>query len=383
MSLIERRRDEVLLTYGSAIGRSTAELTTPALILDIVRATANIGRMASALAGGPVALRPHVKTHKSPDLAKLQADAGVIGFSTATVWEAMVLAEAGLDDLFVVNTVVDGPRIRHLAELARDRRVIVAVDDVAVLAALGTAAVAAGSRLGVAVEVNTGMNRAGVDEPGAARTIARRISETAGLQLEGVTGYEGHCSNEPDVARRAVLQQAAMRTLLEANAMIRDDGLACPIVSAGGTRTWWMAAATPGLTEIQAGTYVLMDRFHTGIEGGFEYALRVATTVVSRPKGRLVVDAGTKSVADAELAAIIGWPELSVRSFDEEHGIFARPADGPQLGTIVELLPGYAPSTINLYDAYHVVDNDRVVDIWPIVPRGPGHHGLAHPASRP
>ncbi len=222
------------------------------------------------------------------------------------------------------------------------------------------------------------MRRAGLTDPVAAADLARRLDDLPGLRFEGVTGYEGHCSLEDDVAQRTVKQRAAMDVLLAAVAAIENSGIACPIVSAGGTRTWWLTAATPGVTEIQAGTYVLMDRFHSGIEGGFEPAAQVLTTVISRSPDRIVFDAGNKSVAAPDLTVIAGHVLENIR-FDEEHGIFAAPADGSlAVGDMARLLPGYAPSTVNMYDAYHVVEDDGIVDIWPIVPRGPGHCGLAN-----
>ena len=376
MGLIDDTRDDVRRRYGSAVGRPLTEVVTPALVLDLPAAERNIRRMADAIASLPATLRPHVKTHKSPDLALRQAAAGARGFSTATVWEAMVLAEAGLDDLFVVN-VVEGPaKIAALAALARERRVLVAVDALANAERLSRAAVAAGATLGVLVEVDTGMRRCGLADPAAVAGLAARLVGLPGLRLEGLTGYEGHCSLEDDVARRAVKQRAAMGVLLAASDALRAAGLPCPIVSAGGTRTWWMTAATPGVTEVQAGTYVLTDRFHSGVEGGFEPALGVLTTVLSRHPDRIVVDAGSKSVADADRAAIAGHDAANL-GFDEEHGRFAALPGGPEPGDAVTLLPGYAPSTVNMYDAYHVTSGNMVVDVWPVVPRGPGHHGLA------
>ncbi len=380
MGLIAECRELVLRHYGAAIGQPVAGVTTPALLLDLPAARRNIARMAAAISTLPATLRPHVKTHKSPDLALLQAEAGASGFSAATVWEAVMLAEAGLDDLFVVNTVEGEAKLRRLAGLARERRVLVAVDDLENAARLSRQAVAAGATLGVLIEIDTGMRRCGLDDARAAAALAGRLEGLPGLRFAGVTGYEGHCSLEDDVARRTVRQQAAMETLLAAVAAIEGAGVACPIVSAGGTRTWWLTAATPGVTEIQAGTYVLMDQFHSGVEGGFEPALRVLATVISRGAARLVVDAGSKSMADADLARIAGH-DLANLGCDEEHGRFAAPAGGAlALGETVQLLPGYAPATVNMYDAYHVIEDDVVVDIWPIVPRGPGHHGLAYPA---
>jgi D-serine deaminase-like pyridoxal phosphate-dependent protein len=378
MTLISNSRAAVLRDYGGAIGSPVDRVTSPALLLDLPAARRNIARMAEGLAAiSPmVTLRPHVKTHKSPDLALLQAEAGAAGFSTATVWEAVMLAEAGLDDLFVVNTVVGPVKIERLASLARERRVLVAVDDLANAGDLSRAAVSAGATLEVLIEIDTGMRRCGLDEPDLAAALGRQIAELPGLRLAGVTGYEGHCSLEADVARRAAMQQAAMEDLLAAATAITADGLPCPIISAGGTRTWWLTAATPGITEIQAGTYLLMDQFHSGIAGGFEPALRILSTVISRSPNRIVVDVGSKSVADADLAAVAGH-DLPNLGFDEEHGRFATPDDDAlAVGDVIQLLPGYAPATVNMYDAYYVVESGVVVDIWPVVPRGPGHHGL-------
>lgn len=376
MTLIDRYREITRREYGQAIGRPVATVTTPALLLDLPAARRNIQRMAEAMASLPAALRPHVKTHKSPDLALLQARAGAQGFSTATVWEAFVLAEAGLDDLFVVNTVAGSARIERLTDLARERRVLVAVDSLDNARDLSRAATRKGATLGILLEIDTGMRRCGLADPASAAELAPQLAALPGLRFEGVTGYEGHCSLESDVPRRIEKQRTAMELLLSAVAAIEAAGVPCPIVSAGGTRTWWLTAATPGITEIQAGTYVLMDQFHSGIEGGFEPALRILATVISRAPDRLVVDVGSKSVAAPDLTVIDGY-DLDNLGFDEEHGRFAAPSAGElSVGDVVPLLPGYTPATVNLYDAFHVVENGVVVDVWPVVPRGPGHHGL-------
>ena len=181
--------------------------------------------MAEGMAGLPAALRPHVKGHKSPDLARLQAEAGAQGFSTATVWEAVILAEAGFDDLFVVNTVAGAAKIARLVDLARERRVLVAVDDLENARDLSRAATQAGSTLGVLIEIDTGMRRAGLTDSTAAAALAQQLADLPGLRLEGVTGYEGHCSLEDDVGERMLKQRAAMDVLLAAVAAIEDAGV--------------------------------------------------------------------------------------------------------------------------------------------------------------
>jgi D-serine deaminase-like pyridoxal phosphate-dependent protein len=380
--LLADSRDRVKRQYGHAVGRHRAELVTPALVLDIDAAQRNIDRMARELRRiGPATIRPHYKTHKSPDLARRQVQAGAGGLSMATVWEAAVLAGDGFDDLFVVNTVSHPDKIRLLAELARDRRILVAVDEAANAAAHSAAAVQAGSTVGILVEVDTGMNRCGVDTADEALVLARRISELPGLRFEGITGYEGHCTLTPEEDLRHTKQHEAMELFTGVADFLEGNGVPCAIRSAGGIATWHWTAAYPGITEIQAGSYVVMDNFHGRMAQGFEHSLTVQASVISRQSRQVIVDVGNKSVADPYNVTIIGH-ELKVFRSDEEHGLFAAPEGSPlKVGDSVALVPGYSPSTVNCYDAFHVVQDDVVVDVWPVVPRGPGHHGLAPAAA--
>ena len=223
--ILQEAHERVRREYGAAIGRRREELVTPALVLDVDAAQRNIDHMASELRRmGSATIRPHYKTHKSPDLARRQLQAGAGGLSMATVWEAAVLAAAGMDDLFVVNTVSHPAKIRMLAELARDHRILVAVDEAPNAAAHSAAAVRAGSTLGIIVEVDTGMDRCGVDTAEDALAVARQVTDLPGLRFEGITGYEGHCSLTSDDDLRHERQREAMKfftgvaDLLEATA---------------------------------------------------------------------------------------------------------------------------------------------------------------------
>lgn len=376
--LLQDSRDRVMRQYGAAIGRPRDELVTPALVLDVDAAQRNIDRMATELRRmGSATIRPHYKTHKSPDLARRQVQAGAGGLSMATVWEAAVLATAGLDDLFVVNTVSHPDKIRLLAELARDRRILVAVDEAANAAAHSAAAVRAGSTVGIFIEVDTGMNRCGVDTAEEALALARQVTDLPGLRFEGITGYEGHCTLTPEEDLRHEKQQDAMKLFTGVADVLEEAGIRCPIRSAGGIATWHWTAAYPGITEIQAGSYVVMDNFHGRMVPGFEHSLTIQASVISRQSSQVIVDVGNKSVADPYNVTIVGH-DLDVFRSDEEHGIFSAPEGSPlKVGDSVALVPGYSPSTVNCYDAFHVVQDELVVDIWPIIPRGPGHHGLA------
>jgi D-serine deaminase-like pyridoxal phosphate-dependent protein len=379
---VAESRERVRAAYGLAIGHPVDEAITPALVLDIAALRRNLARMDTALDHTAVTLRPHVKTHKCPDIALLQGASRTVGFCTATVWEAAMLAGAGLDDIFVVNAVV-GPQQRGLlGRLAQSHRIAVAADHPDHVRLLGETARAAGVTVGVLVERDTGMRRGGVGSAAAAVALARLIDAEQGLELRGITGYEGHCSEESDPKVRAGLHRAAMTELLGSADAIRAASLPCETVSAGGTRTWALTAATPGVTELQAGTYALMDRFHSDASGGFEPAAYVTSTVLHRHSNRLVIDAGSKTIADPQLAEIRS-ESLSPRGFDEEHGRFSVPPDERlPIGAVVRIVPGYAPTTVNAFDAYLVADGDTVVDVWPVLPRGPGHHGIAnHPST--
>jgi D-serine deaminase-like pyridoxal phosphate-dependent protein len=378
--LLDEARERVHRQYGYAIGRRREELVTPALVLDVDAAQRNIDHMAGSLRQmGAATIRPHYKTHKSPEIARRQVEAGAGGLSMATVWEAAVLAAAGMDDLFVVNTVSHPDKIALLAGLARDHRVLVAVDEAPNASALSAAAVSAGSTLGIMVEVDTGMDRCGVDTAPDALALARHVAELPGLRFDGITGYEGHCSLTIDDDLRHKRQREAMSFFIGIADLIEASGIRCPIRSAGGVATWNWTATFPGVTEIQAGTYVIMDNYHGQMVPGFEHSLTIQASVISTQSGKVIVDAGNKSVAAPSDVSIVGH-DLAPFRFDEEHGIFAAPDGSPlRVGDSVALVPGYSPTTVNWYDAYHVVSGDVVVDVWPVIPRGPGPGGLAAP----
>ena len=355
--------------YGGAIGQRRDELITPALVLDIDAAQRNIDHMASELKQmGAATIRPHYKTHKSPDLARRQLQAGAGGLSMATVWEAAILAAAGMDDLFVVNTVAHPAKLRVLAELAREHRVLVAVDEAGNAASASAAAVTAGSTLGIMVEVDTGMDRCGTDNAADCLAVAREVTDLPGLRFEGITGYEGHCSMTPDHDLRHERQRAAMKFFTDVAGQLEADGIPCPIRSAGGIATWNWTAAYPGLTEIQAGTYVVMDNFHGRMVPGFEHSLTIAATVISRQSGKVIVDAGNKSVADPADVTMVGHDHPVLR-FDEEHGIFD--AAG---GSSLRVGDPVGARTWVLAEHSELVRR---------LPRGPGRHRRGHLAGHP
>lgn len=376
--MIERIRQHVREAYGSAIGRPRGALVTPALILDLDLARRNIETMAVLMRGRKAGLRPHFKAHKSTELARMQVAAEPKGLCAATVWEAIVLCRAGLEDVLIANQVVGPEKIGALAAAARDHRLSLAVDDPRNATEVSDALRAVGGRLDVLIDVDIGMGRGGVRSADGAVALAQHLARLPNLRLRGVQGYEGHCMREPDRVARMAKVGAAIDRLGEAIGALAGAGFPCDIVSAGGTGSLSVTGADPRVTEIQAGSYVLMDQFHAGLAPEFAPALTVLGTVVIHHGNTLVLDCGRKSMGiDFGLPTLVDYPFYQPRYLAEEHAIFD--VDGRcrlSLGDTAEMLPGYTPSTINLYDAYHVVEKGRVMDIWPIVPRGPGHIGI-------
>jgi D-serine deaminase-like pyridoxal phosphate-dependent protein len=372
------------------IGRARDAPATPALLLDLAVVERNIAEMARRMDGLPAALRPHAKIHKSPALGRLQIDAGAIGLTTATVWEAAAMIDAGLDDVLIANQTVGPTRAAELARIAGLGRVIAAVESEANAQELSEAARVAGTGIDVLVEVDVGLHRAGVRSVQEAVDLGGRVRRLPGLRLRGLLGYEGHCMLEPDRGVRVEKALAANRELVRVADEFEERGLDTTIVAAGGLGTWDITGANPRITEIHAGSYIFSDAFHLNLVPGFEPALTVLATVTARHDGIAVLDCGRKSIGIDRAAPVVVLGDGSVRYehgehfIHEEHTVLDVSPDSPlAVGDRVELMPGYAPTTVNLYDVYHVVRGDRIIDLWPILGRyGSDTMGIAPSAPR-
>ena len=358
------------------IGAPRDAPATPALLLDLPRVDRNVAEMARRMEGLPAALRPHAKVHKCPVLARRQIAAGAIGITTANVWEAGALVDDGIDGVLIANQVVGPVKAAELARIAGLGRVLVAVDDAANVDQLAGAAVEAGTEIEVLVELDVGLHRAGVRGIEPAVELGADVARRSGLRLAGLLGYEGHCMLEPDRALRISKAQAANDLLIVAADAFDRAGLCTEIVAGGGLGTWDITGANPRITEIHAGTYVFMDAFHARLVPGFEVALTVLGTVMSRSGDTAVLDCGRKAFGlDRGLPEIVGGGasvhfEHGEHGVHEEHLVLDLPEGSPvAVGDRIELAPSYAPTTVNLYDMYHVVDDERVVDVWPILGR--------------
>jgi D-serine deaminase-like pyridoxal phosphate-dependent protein len=363
---------------ASHVPRRVVDLPTPALVLDIAALDRNIRRMADAFRDGPSRLRPHVKAHKTPEIARRQLSAGsCVGLTCATVSEAESVSRL-CDDILIANEVVGPGKCERVAALAQRVRMTVAVDSAAGLDAIGRAATCAGVTVGVLVDLNVGQMRCGVLPGDEALALARLVMSAGGVALRGLMGYEGHVVGLPERSEREARARVAMDGLVESAHMLRMNGLPCEVVSAGGTGTFDISGRIPGITEIQAGSYVLMDAEYGRLDIPFEQAFWVLGTVISRPDAtRVVADCGHKSVAKDH-----GLPHVrdniggaSVVSLNDEHATIAcQPGCDLRIGDRVFLRPSHTDPTINLHDVFYVIDGDHVADVWPITARGYAEH---------
>ena len=354
-----------------------AELPTPALVIDRAALNRNIARMAEFAAGKGLTLRPHAKTHKSADIARLQISAGAVGVCCAKLGEAEALAEQGIGDILLTSPVVTPWGIRRLVALGgRVEALAVAVDHPANVAALAEAADEAGRALTVLIDIDPGMQRTGVASPEAAVALARAIAEAPALRPGGIQFY---CGREQHIValadRRAAIYRNTdyLRTVIAA---VQADGHPINRVTGSGTGTFMLDAALGVLTELQCGSYVFMDREYLdcelddGAAPTFEPALTVEATVISaNHPGHVTVDAGFKALAaDAGPPSVVG--SGTYRFMGDEHGAIVCSETGLRLGDRVALVQGHCDPTVNLYDAYAVAEGDRIVGFWPVTARG-------------
>jgi D-serine deaminase-like pyridoxal phosphate-dependent protein len=340
MSTMDSVRSQLLERYRDQIGRPRDEVTTPALLLDLDVAERNIAAMATRFEGMPAKLRPHIKVHKSIELARMTIDAGAVGVACATAWEAVVMARGGIEDVLVANQVIVPDKVAAVAELAREHRITLTVDDVRNVEQLSRAATAAGASFELLIELDVGMGRCGVRRIEDLLPIAERIE----LAIAGAD-------------------------------LLAEHGHPCAEISAGGTGTYFITGANPRITEVQAGSYALLDGFHGNlVPGGFEVAMTVIGTVISRQGNTVVLDCGRKAVGiDFVTPPLVAFPDGEVRYYAEEHCLVDFPGPPPlDLGDRAEVMAGYGPTTVNLHDVFHVVEGGTVTDIWPVNPRGSG-----------
>ena len=358
------------------------ELETPALLVHLDTMERNLDRGAAYARQHGIALRPHVKTHKSPVLARQQLERGAVGLTCATPFEAEVMSEV-CDDLLVMYPPVGARRAARLAELALRARVTVALDSDAAAADLSRAAVNAGSTVRVLVELDAGMHRVGVQTPADAAVLGRRIAELPRLEVAGIAFYPGHIRGP--VAEHAAQVAALGELVATTKRAFAKQGLAAEVVSAGSTPTFWTSHQVAGLTEMRPGTYIFNDR--TTAEIGAcsmdDCALTVLATVVSTAvPGQAVIDAGAKALGREPIRGSSGEgfgcladdADVTVKSMSEEHGILdlSRSDRRLRVGERVRVVPNHVCIVVHLADVVYGLRDGAVVSSWPVAARGRG-----------
>ena len=360
---------------------SRASLNTPALVLDQAALERNLATMADFARARGLALRPHAKTHKSVDIARLQLKAGAVGVCCAKLGEAEAMADGGIGGILITSPVVTPQAIARLARLsARSPDLCVVADNPENVAALAMAMEDAGRPLGVLVDIDPGIRRTGVASPEAAVRLASQIAAEPSLRFAGVQFYCGAQQHIASFAeRRAAIGErtAYLSSVLE---QLRAAGLAPDLITGGGTGTHAIDAELGVLNELQVGSYVFMDRQYNECDlqgrgaGPFETALMIDTRVISANSASMAtLDAGYKAMAvdGGNPTVLAGAPASSMFVFmGDEHGALIAPDHVFQLGDAVALAAPHCDPTVNLYDYYHVVRDGTLVAIWPVTARG-------------
>ncbi len=362
---------------------SRAGLNTPALLLDLDALDANIAAMAAHTKAAGINLRPHSKGAKSIEIGRRQMAAGAIGICCTTVGEAEVMAGAGIEGVLITSPVVTPPMIDRLVALNKQAKGLMVVADNPVnVDALAAAGQKSGKPLSVIVEFDVGQGRTGVTSVEGAIALARRIEAAEHLRFLGIQAYYGHMQHIPAFADRKAAATGQMDRVRDLLARLKAEGVAAGVVTGGGTGTFDIDPAGGVYTEVQPGSYPFMDREYLEIDmtagrtSPFVASLFVQASVVSANReGFAVVNAGYKSFATEGGMPRVSSPKLVGASYklmgDEHGGVDYDPNGGTlKLGEAVEFLVPHCDPTINLYDRYHCVRGDRLVEIWPIDGRG-------------
>jgi D-serine deaminase-like pyridoxal phosphate-dependent protein len=360
-------------------GGSVDDIDTPALVVDLDVFERNLDLMANAVRGAGVALRPHAKSHKCPDIAQAQMERGAVGICCQKVGEAEAFVAAGIRDVLITNEIVGAAKQARLAALAKTAKIGVLADDAANIRHLGAAARAAGVTLDVLVEIDVGAHRCGIAPGAPAVAIAEVIARTPALGFRGVHAYHGAAQHlrTPEERRAAIAR--AVQLARETKAAIEAAGIACPVVTGAGTGTWQHERDSGVYTEIQPGSYIFMDAdYHRNAlapdQHSFEQSLYVVAAVMSAPvRERAIVDAGLKAFAfDSGPPLVYGARGLEYLKASDEHGVLAVGAEAtpPLPGQRIWLIPGHCDPTVNLYDWIVGVRGSRVECVWPVAARG-------------
>jgi len=358
------------------------DLPTPALLIDLDAMESNLQKMAEFYRPKGKKLRPHGKMHKCPVIAKKQIELGAVGICAAKVSEAEVFVDAGIENVLITSPVVTKDKYERVLALARKSPgVQIVVDQPSGVSGLDAAAVAAGVKLSVFIDLNIGTDRTGVEPGKPALAVANAIAKASHLRLAGVQAYGGHLQHIVGFQYRRESTLNALALALEAKHELEKAGYEIPSLSVGCTGTYNIDCDVPGVTDVQVGSYPFMDVNYRNVGGergavfdDFKPSLLVLATAISQPvKGRITIDAGYKAFAtDHEPPDLLDVRGVSYRWGGDEHGILElrAPSREIKLGDKLLLIASHCDPTVNLYDQFYCYRGETVQEIWPIAARG-------------
>ncbi|MCI0639711.1 MAG: DSD1 family PLP-dependent enzyme [Gemmataceae bacterium] len=355
---------------ASLVGQPLEALDTPQLLLDLDIIDANLRRMFDAGEKRGVAVRTHFKSLKCAGLARYIHARGGRTFLCAKLNEAEVLADAGLTDILIANQIVGSIKMRRLAELAKRAQVRVCVDQPANVEELSAAMQQAGVTLGVLVEVDIGMARCGVAAGEPALALAKLIAQQ-GLRFDGLQGYDGHLQLLDKADEKRTKAMEGLAQLVGTRRLIEKAGIPVRVVTGAGTGTWEYAAGYDGVTEIQPGSFVLMDCAYHAVRPEFGCALTILSSVISRRPTWYVLDAGSKAISkDFGAPVIKDHARENVVKLSEEHAKVECDGADAKVGEQREVIPAHCCATMNLHRQCLGVRKGKVEVVWPIEASG-------------
>jgi D-serine deaminase-like pyridoxal phosphate-dependent protein len=345
------------------------DVPTPALLVDLDALESNLDRMAAFFRNRPAKLRPHFKNHRVLSLVRKQLEAGAIGMTCATVREAAILVEHNVPSILLANEILERDKLACLAKWSRRTEIIFAVDSDAGITAAASVAREHGIVLNVVVDVNIGMNRCGAS-PGVCTARLAKAADAAGLRVRGLMGYDGHLQAQAASPERDELVRRGCQALVDSKALTEKEGIPLEIVSTGGTGTYEVSGDYPGVTEIQAGSYLLMDTLYVNRGSQFLPSLSILSTVISNPApDRFVIDCGVKALsAERGLSIVKTMDGVELKALHAEHGLLEAHglANGLKPGDHLELWVNYSDATVNLHSRMYGVSNREIKTVFAI-----------------
>ena len=356
---------------SNLIGKPLAALDTPQLLIDLDQVDANLKKLFDTARSRGVAVRTHFKSLKCAGLARYIHAAGGKTFLCAKLNEAEVLADAGLTDILIANQLVGPIKMRRLGALAKRGQIAVCVDNPENVAELSRAMQEAGATIGVLIEIDIGMARCGIPPGEPALKLAQVISRSPGLRFDGLQGYDGHLQLMDNPEEKRAKCHQGLADLVGTRRLLEKAGIPVKTVTGAGTGTWEFTAGYEGVTEIQPGSFVLMDCVYHEVRPEFGCALSILTSVISRRPEWYILDAGSKAISkDFGSPVVKDYPKDKVVRLSEEHAKVESSDPSARVGDRREVLPAHCCATMNLHRACLGVRKGKVETHWPIEASG-------------